>query len=139
MKPRIEFNTKDIEYIQFTPVKELKWKFHEYIPEIRVFFGMFVKRKTLRNGWSINGNPYWGDYYGEWYDWSTTKELQDKGFFQIDEAPAWGTWYEKARVYVRKKRTDHTATFKTNEEANAFIEEVKKMNGEDFKIIINGR
>ena len=139
MKPRIEFNTKDIDYIQFTPVKELKWTFREYIPERRVFFGIFVKRKALKDGWSINGNTSWCDYYGEWNDWLTTKELQNKGYFQIDEFPVWGTWYERARVYVRLKRTDHTATFKTNEEANAFIEEVKKMNGDNFKVIINGR
>jgi len=57
MKSRIEFNVKDIEYIQFKPVKKLDWKYYDIIPEERAFFGLTKTRKAFCDGWSINGNP----------------------------------------------------------------------------------
>ncbi len=132
MKSRVEFNIKGIQYISFKPVKKLNWKFFKHIPEQRTFFGMFKTQKALFNGWSVSGQPYYNGYTG-WEDWRTTNSLKNQYFQEIEGNNE--PWFDYSVVVIQKVNTSHTKRFKTNDEANQFIDEVKQLSGETFKIM----
>jgi hypothetical protein len=134
MRSRIEFNVKDIEYIQFTPVKQVKWRYFEFIPEKRILFGVIRTQKALYDGWSINGEPWYSEY-GGWCDWRTTNSLKGEFFQRVEGNNE--PWYDYANVYIKKLNSSFNQKFKSNGEALEFIEELKELSGDNFKIIYN--
>jgi hypothetical protein len=137
MKAQIEFVVKGIEYIQMKPVKELDYIYHFHIPKKSGFRYLFSYKREFKGVWT-NGNsePYYSDYYRSWEGYYSTKDLKRKNFFQKEEGVD-KSWFEKAWVTVYVKGTSHRATFKTDKEAMSFIQSVKALSGEIFKVIIN--
>jgi hypothetical protein len=133
MKSRIDFNVKGIEYIQFTPIKKLDFKYFKFIPEQRMFFGLIRTQEALYDGWSVYGDPSRTDY--GWCDWKTTDSLKKEYFQQIEGTDQ--PWYAYAYVHIQKLNSSFNQKFKTNDEAIQFIEELKIFSGEKFKVIHN--
>lgn len=140
MKGQIHFNIKDIEYISITPVKQTDWAWYEYAPAITKFFGLWTKRREQKPGWCKHGgfNEYYSSYYGGWEGGRTSDGILKSysNLFFVEENVNGKQWFEKARVYIRKKNTDHTRLFETNEEALAWAEALKEKTGDNFEIII---
>ena len=137
MKSQIEFNVEGIEYIQFSPVKELDFIYNFHIPAKSGFKYLFHYKREFRNVWTHKGHtPYYSDYYGSWEGAYTTKSLKEKGYFQKEES-ATGPWFEKASVTVQTCKHQHTAYFKTDKEAMSWIQSVKDLSGATFKVIMH--
>jgi len=137
MKAQIEFNVEGIEYITLKPVRELDYVYHFHIPAKKGFRYILNYKREFKGVWT-NGNrePYYSDYYGCWEGYYSTKDLKRKDFFQKEEARD-KSWFEKAWVTVYVKGNSHKATFKTDKEAMSFVQSVKALSGETFKVIIN--
>lgn len=135
------FNVKDIEYIRITPVKELNYKWYDYEPPIKTFFGLWTKRREQKPGWCDRGGVIL-ERYNRYYDIyedgrKTTDQLLKNNLIFVEENVDGKQWFEKAKVYIQKRNSYYTNHFDTNEEAIAWVEKIKGLTNDKFEIIIN--
>lgn len=133
----IHFNVKDIKYIELTPVKQQNYKWYEEKPVKRFFFDLIVDEKGIKEGWAKSEfEREYCDYDNDWwYERLSKKTLENRHMFFVGENENGKQWFSKAKVYISKIDDSHYNYFESNDEANAWIEKVKKASKEKFEII----
>lgn len=133
-------NLNDINYITFTPRKQLNYRWYEHAPPVKKFFGLGTKRKELEAGWCDKGG--FSVYYLIGCGWiggrDTTEQLLRDGTRVYVDLYADGIqWFKKAKVCVSKRKSYHTQYFDTDKEALAWVESIKEKSGDKFEVLIN--
>ena len=142
MKPFIEFNTDDIQYIQFTPTRPADMYFFNAVPKIKKrlfgFLWYITVHPGLSEGWGPDWEPRYNDYYGGWEKPSRHNEeyYNNSQEYYFYNHPKAGKELRKcAKVYVCRRKTYHTAYFPSNEEAEVFIDEIKRKSNNNWQLI----
>ena len=134
MVKEIHFNLKNIEHIEITPVKQLDFQWYEHAPAVKKIFGLWTKRKELEAGWCDKGGFYYS-FGGRPIGRKTTERLLHGGTrFYVEENINGKQWFEKAKVYIQKRKIWYSEHFTTNEEALAWVESIKDKSGDKFEV-----
>ena len=136
MKRHTHINLNDIDYIEFTPRKQLNYRWYEYSPPVKKFFGLWTKRKGLEAGWCDRGGFHYS-FGGRPTRVTTEKLLRDGSRFYSEGLADGIQWFEKTEVYIQKRNSPFAQYFDTDEEALDWIESIKEKSGDKFEVIIN--
>jgi hypothetical protein len=127
MKIQEHFDPSQIVKIRFTPERPTSFRWVEAKPEIRTFFGLRVKQKATPAGFIDSDSYFENRFY-------TEEELKNYGYkvcFGFKH-----TVYNKSHVSIYlKHKLEVYRTFENEEEALAWIEELKATSGRDFEVI----
>jgi hypothetical protein len=131
-----EIDTDNIEFIRFNKIKNLGWTYHESVPEISYNFLIYkyIKQPFVEAGYGPNGSSKletgFGYHYWDIPDRYSAEELNKYHRFIKN-----GQVYDKAHVYIRKYKTEHSAYFESDQEAIDFIEQIKSKSTNKWQLI----
>lgn len=139
----IEFNVDNIEYIQLEPTKPSGYYWQNEVPEIsKKILGIF---KWITVPWQPEGyrteeqpHRWWDGLFTEWYIPETISKLKlaEHREMYLQLYPRAGSEVRyKAKVYVQKRKSWHTAFFDNDESAREFIEQIKAKCKNEFQLI----
>ena len=139
----IEFNVEQIEYIKFTQTQPDNIYFQNEIPEDSIsILGIFkwIKRPYQPEGYRKEEPPRrWRDGFCTGWNIPTTiskQELAEHRTLYLQKYPKGGEEVrKKAKVYIQKRKSWHTAFFDSNELAIDFINEIKEKTTSKFQLI----
>tara|TARA_R110000737_G_C14568201_1_gene483590 strand:- start:408 stop:839 length:432 start_codon:yes stop_codon:yes gene_type:complete len=130
-----KINVEDIEYIEYTKTTPAKMYFFNGNPKITKPFLFFFKKTVkpeMKEGWGQSWEPYYNRFDGYYSGWQfptrySEKQIEEDQTLVIFTHPRAGReLLKRAYVFIKKKKSWHTAYFDTNEEAEAFIKEIEE-------------
>jgi hypothetical protein len=140
-----EFNVEQIEYIDFTRTRPSGYYFQNEVLEVKKrILGIipWVSIPYQPEGYRTEEKPrrWWDGLITGWWmpENLSRQELAEHREMYLQKYPRAGEEVRyKAKVYIQKRKSWHTAFFDTDEAALEFIEQVKAKSKDEFQLIQN--
>lgn len=129
----VHFNTENIDYIKFYPRHKSDYVWYPPLPKKNFFFGLLTDYPAIDGGWARGKRRE--RVSPEYLLSNNNIYVPNEETKTIREYHPSGSWDKRAYVYVRTKQTDHGRYFDTDEEAEAWIDELEGMSKAEFAVI----